>query len=77
MPDGQRDVLNEAMERARRDARRLSADRAQDAGVYRLSNGTIKALTGNKHLIPGVRLEHWVGGERVDITHRLPKNRSA
>lgn len=55
------------LERARREAERLSLAEAVEAGVYRLFNGSIVARTGDRHLIQGVRLERFARGKSTEL----------
>lgn len=53
--------------RARREAERLSLAEPIEVGVYRLFNGQIVARAGNRHMIPGVRLERFARGKSTEL----------
>lgn len=56
-----------AMAMARREAERMSLEQRVEAGVYRLFSGRIIASTGDRHMIPGVRLERFARGKSAEL----------
>lgn len=55
-----------ALERARRDAERLSLEPVE-VGIYRMTDGRIEARVGDRHLIAGVRIERYARGKSAEL----------
>lgn len=55
------------MAMARREAERMSLEQRVEAGVYRLFSGRIIASTGDRHMIPGVRIERFARGKSAEL----------